>query len=67
MARPFYSHEAADYDLGWLISNFLYERPDFIPVQVSGLPMLLLPYREPAAQERSPDVLQKSVTQDSET
>ena len=47
MARPFYPHEADDPDLDWLISNFLYERPDFIPVEVGMLPLVLIPYREP--------------------
>ena len=46
MARPFYPHEADDPDLDWLISNFLYERPDFIPVEVGNLPLVLIPYRE---------------------
>jgi len=46
MARPFYPHEADDPDLDWLISNFLYERPNYIPVQVGMLPLVLIPYRE---------------------
>ena len=46
MARPFYIYEADDPDLDWLISNFLYERPDFIPLEVGSLPLMLLPYHE---------------------
>ncbi len=46
MARPFYPHEADDPDLDWLVSNFLYERPDYVPVEVPSLPLLLLPYHE---------------------
>ena len=51
MARPFFPHEADDPDLDWLVSNFLYERPDFIPVETGMLPLVLLPYREPNAEE----------------
>ncbi len=46
MARPFYPHEADDSDLEWLVSNFLYQRPDFLPVEAPGLPLLLIPYVE---------------------
>lgn len=46
MARPFYPHEADDPDLDWLVSNFLYERPHFFPVETAMLPLVLLPYRE---------------------
>ena len=52
MARPFYPHEADDPDLDWLISNFLYERPDFIPVEVGMLPLVLIPYRETIATDK---------------
>lgn len=44
MGRPFYPHEADDPDLDWLVSNFLYERPDFIPIETGMLPLMLLPY-----------------------
>ena len=46
MARPFYPHEADDPDLDWLVSNFLYERPDFLPIESGMLPILLIPYCE---------------------
>lgn len=36
MARAFYSHETIDQDLNWLISNFLYERPNYLPVDHEG-------------------------------
>lgn len=65
MACPFYPTEADDPDLDWLVTCFLYDWPGFIPLEVSGLPMMLLPYREPPAKE-SPDVLQKRHKQDSE-
>lgn len=47
MARPFFPHEADDPDLDWLVSNFLYERPDFIPVETGMLPLVLIPFRDP--------------------
>ncbi|MFN8388918.1 MAG: hypothetical protein U0136_01350 [Bdellovibrionota bacterium] len=46
MARPFFPHEADDPDLDWLVSNFLYERPDYVPVETGMLPLVLLPYRQ---------------------
>lgn len=46
MARPFYPHEADDPDLDWLVSNFLYEKPDYLPVESGVLPLVLLPYRD---------------------
>jgi len=46
MGRPFYPHEANDPDLDWLVTNFLYERPDFVPAEAPMLPLVLLPYRD---------------------
>ena len=46
MGRPFYQHEADDPDLDWLVTNFLYERSDFIPVESDMLPLILMPYHE---------------------
>ncbi|MCC6954864.1 MAG: hypothetical protein IT290_12175 [Deltaproteobacteria bacterium] len=46
MARPFYPHEADDPDLDWLVSNFLYGRPDYLPVESGILPLVLIPYKE---------------------
>lgn len=46
MGRPFYPHEAEDPDLDWLVSNFLYERPNFFPIETGMLPLLLLPFKE---------------------
>jgi hypothetical protein len=46
MGRPFYSHEADDPDLEWLVSNFLFERPDYMPVDTGMLPLVLIPYKE---------------------
>lgn len=43
MARPFYPHEADDPDLDWLVSNFLYERPDYLPIESGMLPLVLIP------------------------
>ena len=47
MGRPFYPQEADDPDLDWLISNFLYENPDYVPVEVGMLPLVLIPFQEP--------------------
>lgn len=52
MGRPFFPHEADDPDLDWLVSNFLYERPDFYPVEVQALPLLLLPVEDTSSQPR---------------
>lgn len=46
MGRPFYPHEADDPDLDWLVSNFLYERPDYQPIESGMLPLVLIPYNE---------------------
>ena len=46
MGRPFYPSEADDPDLDWLVSNFLYERPDFFPVETGSLPLMLVPFEE---------------------
>ncbi len=53
MGRPFYPHEAEDPDLDWLVSNFLYERPDFLPVETDMLPLVLIPYEDGSANERT--------------
>lgn len=46
MGRPFYSHEADDPDLDWLVTNFLYERSDYVPVENDMLPLVLIPFHE---------------------
>lgn len=48
MARAFYSYEVADPDLDWLITNFLSQHPEFIPVDGGNLPIVLLPQNEEA-------------------
>ena len=50
MGRPFYPHEADDPDLDWLVSNFLYERPDYFPVESGMLPLVLIPFVEEEVQ-----------------
>jgi hypothetical protein len=52
MARPFFPHEADDPDLDWLVSNFLYERPDYLPVETGMLPLVLIPYRQPESDSK---------------
>ena len=54
MGRPFFPHEADDPDLDWLVSNFLYERPDYIPVESGMLPLVLLPFRQQGEVEPVP-------------
>lgn len=44
MGRPFYPTEVDDPDLDWLVSNFLYERPDYIPIETGSLPLMLMPF-----------------------
>jgi hypothetical protein len=46
MGRPFYPYETDDPDLDWLISNFLYERPEYYPIEVGILPVVLIPHDE---------------------
>ena len=55
MARPFYPHEADDPDLDWLVSNFLYERPDYLPVEAGTQPLVLIPYSAERTEE-FPDI-----------
>jgi len=43
MASPFYPTDVDDPDLDWLVSNFLIERPDFLPVETGSLPLMLVP------------------------
>jgi hypothetical protein len=51
MGRPFFPHEADDPDLDWLVSNFLYDRPNFVPVDTGNLPLMLMPFTEQEADE----------------
>lgn len=43
MSRAFYSHEIDDPDLDWLITTFLSERPNYMPVDSASLPIVLIP------------------------
>lgn len=56
MARAFYPHEADDPDLDWLVSNFLYERPDYLPIESGMLPLMLIPFKEEAMEGREDDI-----------
>ena len=61
MGRPFFPHEADDADLDWLVTNFLYERSDFIPVESEMVPLILMPYHEVEVlniQEAAPDLVE---------
>ena len=46
MDRAFYQSEIDDPDLEWLVSSFLSERPDFIAIESSFIPFVLIPYIE---------------------
>ncbi len=46
MARAFYSYEVGDQDLDWLISNFLSEHPDFLPIESGNQPIVLIAQAE---------------------
>jgi|GEM_PF-2925982 len=46
MARAFYPYETNDPDLDWLITNFLYDRPDFNAVESGVLPIVLIRQEE---------------------
>lgn len=62
MARAFYSHEADDPDLDWLVSNFLADRPDYVPVESGMLPLILMPYNGSANVELEAPEVQKKTT-----
>ena len=47
MARGFYSHEMSDQDLEWLVTEFLSERSNFLPIETGSSCLLLVPYYEP--------------------
>jgi hypothetical protein len=59
MGRPFYPQEADDPDLDWLISNFLYENPDYMPVEVGMLPLVLIPFYDKKDEVREIPVLEE--------
>ena len=52
MDRAFYPSDAGDPDLDWLVSRFLWDHPDYIPVEISWSPFFLLPYREKPVTEQ---------------
>lgn len=57
MGRPFYPNEIDDPDLDWLVSNFLSDRPDFLPVESGLLPLILIPYIE--EKQELPKIVEK--------
>lgn len=63
MARPFYPHEADDPDLDWLVSNFLYERPDYYPVDSGMLPLVLIPVVDDGFDPLDPEHLEMPITE----
>lgn len=61
MGRPFYPNEVDDPDLDWLVSNFLSDRPDFLPVESGLLPLILIPYAEEKEAEL-PELAKKKIS-----
>ena len=49
MARPVYPYEMSDPDFVWLIDTFQENRPGYLLIQESCLPILLLPEVKGAA------------------
>ena len=50
MGRAFYSHEADDRDLNWLVEEFLSEKPQFQPIETGSNVLMLVPYIETASE-----------------
>lgn len=46
MGKPFTVKEAIDPDLHCLINEFLHQKPDYNPVEVSGDVIILVPHEE---------------------
>ncbi len=42
MARPVYPHELCDPDFAWLISNFKEDHPEYVSVESTFLPLVLI-------------------------
>jgi len=42
MARPVYPHELCDPDFAWLIANFREQHPEFVSVESTFLPIVLI-------------------------
>lgn len=42
MARAIYNHEVTDPDYSWLISRFRENNPDYVLIDVSGSPLVLV-------------------------
>lgn len=43
MARAFYPNELQDRDLDWLFKHFFNEKPNYLPVEESSQPIVLIP------------------------
>lgn len=42
MVRPIYAHEMCDPDFSWLINTFRENNPEYVPVESSCLPVILI-------------------------
>ncbi|MBL7663425.1 hypothetical protein JNK13_11800 [bacterium] len=54
MARAFFPHEIEDPDLEWLVTTFLYDKPNYIPVEVSDVPLALIPISDEMEKAEAP-------------
>jgi hypothetical protein len=49
MARPVYPYEMSDPDFTWLFETFQESHPDYLVVQDSGIPLVLIARENPAS------------------
>ena len=47
MVRPIYAHEMCDPDFSWLISTFKENHPEYVAVESSCLPIVLVSFAPP--------------------
>jgi len=47
MVRPIYAHEMCDPDFSWLISTFRDNNPDYMTVESTCLPVVLINFSSP--------------------
>ena len=52
MARAIYTHELGDPDYSWLLQNFREAFPHYALLEVTGIPLVLIPALVPTATER---------------
>lgn len=60
MARAIYNHEVTDPDYSWLISHFRERNPQYVLVDVTGSPLVLV--EGPAENEKQEESEQEKTT-----